>query len=336
MENLVMNEINKETNNEETKAKSKKIGKKTKILLVVMAMSMVIICAVLLYLRDVKVEENQYFVRCYVDYETDAETSVIYCYDADEHEIKEIARTRGYMRRGVVNKEGTCLIALVDNIVILYDLSDGSVLKEVSYSELEKRLGIQTVGSYWWTDFDFTDDGNGVYISMRMEEDDQVYLYDIENDELELIIGEVDFAYPEFVGDYIYYIDYEDDSIKRYHMDTCVTETMVSFSVTIDDFSVSPGGDKILINARIPGTTDELYMYDIDSDNLRVVERGYYFIDIVWNGDSYVYVQQYWGGLADINPSIKMDNEIGIMDKEIYQIKGFLKGGTLWLIENPS
>ena len=258
-----MSEMNKETVTETKPIKPKKSIKKSKIVLIAGVIILLIICAVLMYLRDVKVEENQYFVRCYVDSETDNETSVIYFYDANQHKVKELVSINGYMRRGVVNEERTQLLALVDSTIILYDLTSENILKKVNYYELENQLGVQRDGAYWWPQFDFTDDGKGVYITMNLEENYQTYLYYIETDELKLVTEGIYFPHSEFVGDYIYYIDYEDDSIKRYHMDTCVTETMVSFSVTIDDFSVSPGGDKILINARIPGTTDELYMYDI-------------------------------------------------------------------------
>ena len=334
-----MSEMNKETVTETKPIKPKKSIKKSKIVLIAGVIILLIICAVLMYLRDVKVEENQYFVRCRVNTETNTDVSTIYYYDAEEHEIKEIASINGYMRRGVVNEDESQMLAIVDGNIILCDLIDWSILKKVTFSDLENKLGIQDKEvSYWWPDFDFTDDGEGVYITMCIEGDYQSFLYHIATDKLELVAEDMELDDSEYVGDYIYYIDYEDDSIKRYHADACITETMVSFSEKINSFSVSPNGEKILIDVLnpYPGLTDELYLYDIKEDKLHVAERGYYFSDFVWNGNSYVYVEEHWGILSDINPSIKVDNGRGIMDKEIYQIKGFLKGGTLWLIENPS
>lgn len=338
MENLAMSEMNKETVTETKPIKPKKSIKKSKIVLIAGVIILLIICAVLMYLRDVKVEENQYFVRCRVNTETNTDVSTIYYYDVEEHEIKEIANIDGYMRRGVVNEDRTQMLAIVDGNIILYDLIDWSILKKVTFSDLENRLNIQEDVHYIWSQHDFTDDGKGVYFTMRIEGEYQACLYYIETDELKVLSEGIDFMDSEYVGDYIYYIDYEDDSIKRYHADACITETMVSFSEKINSFSVSPNGEKILIDVLnpYPGLTDELYLYDIKEDKLHVAERGYYFSDFVWNGDSYVYVEEHWGILSDINPSIKVDNGRGIMDKEIYQIKGFFKGGTLWLIENPS
>ena len=331
-----MNEIK---NNNESVNLNKKSEKKGKIILISVSIILLMFMGIILYFLLYKVPENQYFIQYRYDYNTKTETSTIYCYDAEENEVYEIGSINGYMRRGVVNEEQTQLIGILDGGIVLYDLDNGSVIKSVADSELENRLGVQPVAHYLWSQYDFTDDGEGIYITMNLEDNYQVYLYYIETDELNLVIEGVDFEHSEYVGKYIYYIDYVDETrtsvgIKRYHMETCEIESLVSFSAKIDAFAVSPDGEKILINAR-EERRDKLYMYDIEKDTLQVVQRGYYFSDIAWNGDSYIYVEEYWGIIADVNPAIKVDNGFLGPNKVIYRVEGLLKGGNLYLIENP-
>lgn len=311
--------------------KSNKVKKGCIIVLVILVLIAVIV-GVIVFTNKTSVDSDLYFIRYEFDYETKQGTSTIYQYDADEDKVYEIGSVPGTMDRSAVNEEHTHIIGLLYSRIVLYDLESNEITKEVFYGDLCERAGFEAESVVLIaSDFDFADDGNGVYINMRNSNKDSVYLYDFQTDELSLIAEGEDMGDLEYVDNNIFYLNSE--GIIKYDLET--GEEVVLVSGDIYEFAVSPNGDKILYHVKQTTYHSVLYLYDFSTKEITKVEEAYWFSDIGWLKESYVYVETYRGVLCDANPTVKISMENNERDKVIYRIKGFLKGGTIFLVENP-
>ena len=113
---------------------------------------------------------------------------------------------------------------------------------------------------------------------------------------------------------------------------------MISLNDNIDKISVSKDGEKILIydmvnDGNFTLMRNRLYVYEVQNNTLILKEKAYRISDMCWNQESYLYVQEYYGFITNVNPTIKMNTSVFGPDKTIYRIEGFMKGGTLHLLE---
>ena len=309
--------------------KSNKVKKGCIIVLVILLLIAVIV-GVIVFTNKTSVDSDLYFIRYEFDYETRQGTSTIYQYDADEDKVYEIGTVRGPLNRSAVNEEHTHIIGLVNTKIIMYDLETNEIIKEVSLNDLEERAGLESA-SIRSANIDFTDDGSGVYINMQKSGKDSVYLYDFQTDEFSLIAEGEDMDDLEYVDNNIFYR--KDRNIVKYDIET--GEEVVIVSGDVRGFKVSPNGEKILYHVRETSHYSVLYLYDFATEEITKVEEAHGVQDIGWLKESYVYVETYRGVLCDANPTVKISLENSERDEVIYRIKGFLKGGTIYLVENP-
>lgn len=324
-----MNKI-EENNIPKTKKKKFSVLKIALICFVTIILSVVGFIVITDIIADYPEPTDFYFVRYRFDFDTDTGTSTIYQYDANEDEVYEIGSVPGALARSAVNPEHTHIIGVLSGNLILYDLEIKTITKQVSLSELKERVGLEDV-SMLRRDFDFAEDGNKIYVPMSKSDMTEIYIYDFKSDSIELFTEHEDLSYFEYANGNAYYTD--DGNLYEYNIATRETKKLVSDIVF--HFTISPDGEKILIYDNYTSSQSRLYLYSMNDGTLELVERDYAYSDIDWNSDTYVYEVQYPGLLCDVNPTIKINTSRFGPDKVIYRINGFMKGGTIYLVENP-
>lgn len=237
---------------------------------------------------------------------------------------------------GAVNEEQTHIIGIGTGSVMLYDLQKKEIVITVTAEELKERANMMNARIIK-EDFDFASDGNSIYITMIEDEIGKVFLYNIITDELELILEDKYLASFEYVDENnVFYKSGTD--LYRYDIETSSRKKLISLNDNINEISVSADGEKILIydivnDGNFTLIRNRLYVYEVQKDSLILREKVYRISDMCWNGEAYLYVQEYYGLITNINPTIKVNTSVFGPDKTIYRIEGFMKGGTLHLLE---
>lgn len=322
--------------------KKKKSSKRIKAIVSIIVLVIFIYVAFIVItdiIADYPEAKDFYFVRYDYTGNIDEGVSTICYYDAEEDEVHEIGNIQGCLARSAVNKESNYIIGVltVSKEIIKYDLDSAEIVKSVSYEELEAMESLEEEVYYNTMDFDFTDDANGIYITMRIHDSKKIYLYDFDSEQLEYVCEGEKYSGIELVNNEIYYINdnnlYKYDLISETHMKLDVLENNVT------EFVVSPNAEEILIYDRqssnsIWDSKDDLYLYKIDSRELTHVESAYLFSDMNWNDNAYIYVEKYWGAFSDRNPTIKINTSRFGPDKVVYRI-GNHESGFLYLVEIP-
>lgn len=317
--------------------------KKKKILLVIITITLLLIGYLALYYFYPTSSENYYFIRFTKDGADDKSYSYIYHYNADNNETKQVGIVEGQVVKSIINSEQNELIGFVRHSegarYVIFDIEEGVVTKEIKKAELEEFYNGEILNMEY--SLDFSDNGQYMYYIQKDDENTNLYSYDLMNDVRELIVEDVVFYEFNYKEGCIYHIKGGD--IYRYSVNNHQDECLVSTDSDIESFQVSPDGSKILIHDQPDNfyrtlNMDKLYIYDIGVSELNKVESAILFnssyVEIAWNGNDYIYVQDYYGIIAGINPQIKVNRSF-ISDKVIYRINGFMKGGTLYLVENP-
>ena len=317
--------------------KSKNIKFKNKKFGIFVIMAVLVLFSIFIVLTEsYPGPEDVYFVNYKFDYETDKEISTIYHYIGEEDKVYEIGSFEQHLWRGAVNNEQTHIIGIGTGTVILYDIQKKEIVKTVTGDELKERANMMNA-RILKEDFDFASDGNSIYITMIDDKIGKVFLYNIITDELKLIMEDKYLASFEYVDENnIYYKNGTD--IYRYDIETSSDEKIISLNDNIDKISVSKDGEKILIydmvnDGNFTLMRNRLYVYEVQNNTLILKEKAYRISDMCWNEESYLYVQEYYGFITNVNPTIKMNTSVFGLDKTIYRIEGFMKGGTLHLLE---
>ncbi len=324
-----MNKI-EENNIPKTKKKKFSVLKIALICFVTIILSVVGFIVITDIIADYPEPTDFYFVRYQFDYDTDTGTSTIYQYDADEDKVYKIGSVPGALARSAVNPEHTHIIGVLSEELVLYDLETNEISKRIGLDELEERAGLE-YAKMPRINYDFSDDGNSIYIPMKTNDTSRIYLYNFMSDELALIIEKENMYNFECVGDDIYY-RYNKDLYQYNVAEEKSTQFVSDIAI---DFTISPNRDQMLICDSNHIYQSKLYVYDMYEQTIRCEEKAYRFFDMTWLGESYVYVETYPGILCDVNPTIKINTSRFGPDKVIYRINGFMKGGTIFLVENP-
>lgn len=328
------------------KAKQKSKIKK-RLLLLFCFITLVIIAAICIYryayITNFDELEDFYFIRYYEDFNTKEGNSVIYHYDAREDSVSEVGSVSGKLPSGALNDSGTHIIGVLDgDMYIRYDLDKCEIVQQISKSELVERLGLEE--DYKIYSRDFAPSGESIYMVISNGEDNILYLYNFNKDTLEMIT-EIEEPYSFEVAENI--ICYSDgENISSYNLETGECKALISIEskwsgYKLSGCELSRDGKKLLLtDSADPFETtfrlfEKIYVYDIETDTIKEMESGYYISDMCWNRDYYIYVEKYYGFIVDANPTIKVSNGFWGPDKVIYRVEGLLKGGHLYLIENP-
>lgn len=327
--------MNKVEKNNIPKLKKKKY-KVLKILLICFAsiiLSVIGFIAITDIIADYPEPTDFYFVRYRFDYDTDTGTSTIYQYDADEDEVYEIGSVPGALVKSAVNPEHTHIIGILDGrkSCILYNLQNKEIEVEVYLEEIGIKVN-ETNVTYSKFDFDFSDDGNSIYMIMQTEGLDKLYEYNLKEDEITLLDENAFFSHYEYGQEYVLFK--ENGNVSKYYFTDGTISTVVDIKDDIKEFTQNFNGEKILLDSKYNSWQCGVYIYDAQRGT-QCVEKGYSFCDMTWLGETYVYVETYPGLLCDVNPTIKINTSRFGPDKVIYRIKGFMKGGTIYLVENP-
>lgn len=326
-----MNKI-EENNIPKTKKKKSSILKIILICLAMFIFSIIGFIIVTDIIADYPEPTDFYFVRYQFDYDTDTGTSTIYQYDADEDKVYEIGSVPGALVKSAVNLEHTHIIGVLNErqSCILYNLQDKEIEVEVYLEEIGSKAN-ELNATYSIFDFDFSDDGNSIYMIMQVEGPDKLYEYNLKEDEITLLDEDAFFSHYEYGAEYVLFK--KDGNVNRYNIKDGTISTVVDIDEEIKDFSQSLNGEKLLLDSKYNSWQRGLYIYDTQRGT-QCVEKGYFFSDMTWLRESYVYVETYPGLLCDVNPTIKINTSRFGPDKVIYRIKGFMKGGTIYLVEN--
>ena len=249
--------------------------KKKKVLVTVITAVVVVILGILswiIYLNSYRPSQNIYFL----EYENEREKNdtIIFKYDADKREVKEIGRVSGYLYRCVINKEESCITGFFREgygqgslDIVQYDLETGIFESKNVIEKINKMLPDVSWGVTLY------DEGNKILIHYTDEEElERLMSYDIATEENTILAVDT-----ERINQINKYLAVDEKTflyicgrtLYRYDWET-QTETKITDSSYSGVLEPSTG----LIAYTKDINCEKIYLYDIEQEKSKCIAAG--------------------------------------------------------------